>query len=351
MPKLSCIMSNYNTDPAYLQKAIESVLNQTFRDFELIIVDDCSTDMRSKKLIETLSVKDSRIKPVYNNVNMGLAASLNRAIAFSSGEYVIRFDTDDICFRNRFEQQYKYIEKTATDVVGSFVQLFGNEYKLVSTMFYEEEYIDAQLLFSCYLYHPSTIIRKEFLISSGAEYDSDFEKAEDFDFWVRCKEAGAKICMMPEVLLGYRMHAKSVCHVSKDKQTELTEQICKRQLDEKGLCYTDDELELHYILCGLRKFNPTIYHELCQWCDKLIDENDERKAYNSKVFKKVVYNRLLTAIAKADMPATKKIKLVISDRRLCNTTNIYSVLYKKLYAFGYNLSGREKEWMRIVSGE
>lgn len=111
MPKLSCIMSNYNTDPAYLQKAIESVLNQTFRDFELIIVDDCSTDMRSKKLIETLSVKDSRIKPVYNNVNMGLAASLNRAIAFSSGEYVIRFDTDDICFRNRFEQQYKYIEK------------------------------------------------------------------------------------------------------------------------------------------------------------------------------------------------------------------------------------------------
>lgn len=85
MPKLSCIMSNYNTDPAYLQKAIESVLNQTFRDFELIIVDDCSTDMRSKKLIETLSVKDSRIKPVYNNVNMGLAASLNRAIAFSRG--------------------------------------------------------------------------------------------------------------------------------------------------------------------------------------------------------------------------------------------------------------------------
>ena len=69
------------------------------------------------------------------------------------------------------------------------------------------------------------------------------------------------------------------------------------------------------------------------------------------MFKKVVYNRLLTAIAKADMLATKKIKLVISDRRLCNTTNIYSVLYKKLYAFGYNLSGREKEWMRIVSGE
>lgn len=350
-PIISCIMSNYNTDPNMFRQSVESILNQTFRNFELILIDDHSANNESKNIVSEYAKIDDRIVPVFNRENMGLAGALNEGLKIATGKYIARFDTDDICCVDRFEKQIEYMEKVGADICSTFGHCFGASNSIVSTAFYDCRSVSAMLLFSCYIYHTPVMMKKSFLDKHNLYYDESYDKAEDFDLFTRCNDAGAKICIMPDVMFYYRIHTASACHTEKSRQVILSEIICKRQLDEKEICYTEDELELHYILCGLREFDPTIYQELCQWCDKLIDENGERKAYNSKVFKKVVYNRLLTAIAKADIPVAKKIKFVISDRRLCNATNIYSVLYKKLYALGYKLSGREKEWMRIVSGE
>ena len=104
MTKVSVIMSEYNTAPQYLRESIESVLNQTFRDFEFIIIDDCGTN-DLVKIVE--SYADPRIKIVRNKQNSGLVASLNTAIEKADGEYLVRMDTDDIAMPNRIETLYK----------------------------------------------------------------------------------------------------------------------------------------------------------------------------------------------------------------------------------------------------
>lgn len=340
MPRISCIMSNYNTQPEYFEAAVGSVLGQSFTDFELIIVDDKSTDAMSRNLVMKFSEQDERVKVLYNDVNMGLANSLNRALEMAQGKYIIRFDTDDICFKDRFYTQYNYMEKTGADIAGSFVQLFDEENRVVASAFYSDEAVKAQLLFSCYIYHPSTVIRRSFMMETGLRYDPSFEKAEDFDFWVRCKEAGAKICMMPNVLLKYRMHKNSVCHIGKNQQTILSEQICKRQLDYMHVRYSMDELELHYILCGLRSLSKADFSSLRQWCKKLKRINHKMVFYGIRAFEKVVDNRLFTAVVKSELCGKDKAKLIISNKELLNYGNIYSVVYKKAFELKYRLSRR-----------
>ena len=108
MPEISAIMSVYNGE-AYLKEAIDSVINQTFVDWELIIINDCSTDS-TEDILSAFAEKDERIKVYTNEVNMKLPASLNRAISLCSGKYIARMDADDICLPDRFEKQYRFME-------------------------------------------------------------------------------------------------------------------------------------------------------------------------------------------------------------------------------------------------
>ncbi|UTY38146.1 glycosyltransferase [Allocoprobacillus halotolerans] len=118
MVMISVIMSVYN-DAKYLEKSIQSILNQTFKDFEFIICNDCSTDS-SLSIIQEFQKLDSRIKIINNSTNLGLAASLNKCIEISLGQYIARMDSDDISFKNRLEVEYNFLmEHQEYDVVGS----------------------------------------------------------------------------------------------------------------------------------------------------------------------------------------------------------------------------------------
>ena len=104
---ISVIMSVYN-DSKYLKDSIDSILNQTFKEFELIIVDDCSTD-NSLEIIKEYALKDNRVKIIENNKNLGLAVSLNKAWKEAKYDYIARIDGDDICLLDRFEKQMNYL--------------------------------------------------------------------------------------------------------------------------------------------------------------------------------------------------------------------------------------------------
>ena len=107
-PKISIIMSVYNGED-YLSEAIESVLNQTFKDFELIVINDCSTDSTGE-ILNRFAELDKRVKVHTNEVNLRLPSSLNKAIALAQGKYIARMDADDICLPERLEKQYKFME-------------------------------------------------------------------------------------------------------------------------------------------------------------------------------------------------------------------------------------------------
>src|SRR3989344_5781814 len=120
--KISVLMPAYNARK-YIGEAIESILNQTFKDFEFIIINDCSTD-KTKKIIEEYANKDARIKLINNATNLGLTKSLNIGLKEARGEYVARLDADDVALPERLEKQYEFMEKNKeTTLVGAWAEI------------------------------------------------------------------------------------------------------------------------------------------------------------------------------------------------------------------------------------
>lgn len=159
MAIISVIMCTHNTPKSYLEEAIESILKQTFWDFEFIIVNDGSTAADSEVV---KSFEDNRIILIENKDNMGLPYSLNRAIKLSKGKYIARMDSDDISLPQRFEKQYQYMEQHKDiAVLGCVAKTFGRTSRLIISPIYSD--LNDQLYFRSSIVHPSVMFRKEFL--------------------------------------------------------------------------------------------------------------------------------------------------------------------------------------------
>lgn len=204
MPKISVIMGVYN-DEKFLSRSIESILSQTFCDFEFIICDDCSKD-NSLEIIKAYQKKDSRIVLIENNSNMGLASSLNRCIEISKGEYIARMDSDDIALKERFVKQFDYLEENSNvAVVGTqayYINELGERFKEYNRPF-EISFKDA--VRKSNLIHPSTMIRKSVLEEVNRYTVNNLtRRAEDYDLWCKISERGYKLANLSERLFEYR---------------------------------------------------------------------------------------------------------------------------------------------------
>lgn len=207
VPKISVIMGVYN-DSRYLSESICSVLNQSFKDFELIICNDCSTDPLVKSILNEFKEKDDRIKIIENNTNLGLAASLNKCIEIASGKYIARMDSDDRCLPLRFEKQYEFLEKnTEISVVGSLVYYInknGDRYRKSTINTYKEFGFEDAVKSSCVM-HPTVMMRKEKLLSvDGYTVNELTRRAEDYDLWCKLTKKGNKIANLNQILFEYR---------------------------------------------------------------------------------------------------------------------------------------------------
>ena len=186
MTRVSVIMSVYNSE-LYLKQAIDSILNQTYKFFEFIIVNDCSND-NSEEIIKSFT--DPRIILIQNEKNLGTASSLNKSIKLSKGEYLIRMDADDISLKNRIEEQVKFMDKNLNiGVAGSFFKLTGEIpwYKKCVLRKGSINQMDSlsKLTFGPCVLHPSVIIRKKVLIENNVFYDESFKRAQDYELWSR----------------------------------------------------------------------------------------------------------------------------------------------------------------------
>lgn len=206
MSVISVILPIYNAGPP-LREAIESILTQTHRNLELLLLDDASTD-GSASLIEEFARRDSRVRAIHHATNHGLSATLNEGLAAARGALVARMDQDDIALPARLAVQADYLNRTPrVAVVGSWVYNLGltpAHDRLVRLPFSPAQVAECLPQANC-LYHPTTMFRREIVLAAGG-YRGDFRNAEDYELWLRLSRAHL-LANIPRPLLRYRLSA------------------------------------------------------------------------------------------------------------------------------------------------
>lgn len=216
---VSVLMSVYKESQEYLKLSIESILNQTMRNFEYLIVIDEPDNHSAIELIEKYASIDNRIKIFVNEKNIGLSQSLNRALSFASKKYVARMDADDISELNRFEIQMKYLEENDLDLVGCSLRRISETGEIVykrTNKSYCTECISKLLMYDDCVPHPSWFGKKELFDKLGGY--RELKSCEDYDFLLRARHLNARVGIVDFILLNYRINLKGISRSNSLKQ-------------------------------------------------------------------------------------------------------------------------------------
>lgn len=291
--KISVLMSVFNTKKNYLTEAIESILNQTYKDFELIIIDDGSTLEYISDILDDYRKRDSRIIIIKNEKNIGLTKSLNKGLHMARGKYIARMDSDDISALNRFEKQLDYMEKhNDIAVLGSRVKKFGKKqenepfYYIDFTQGYYERFRIKMFFANIGPMHPAVMIRKAFLDHNKIKYNENIQNAQDYCLWMDCILNGGKIYNYPEILLYYRLHADQISTKNSLEQRKYVKAISINALKMAGFEMEEQEYELFFSLnsdCFDHRIKDYIFvlHKLCR-------ENHQKQIFDEELFEKEI---------------------------------------------------------------
>ncbi|TAL60337.1 MAG: glycosyltransferase family 2 protein [Bacteroidetes bacterium] len=281
-PVISVLMPVYNVEK-YIGEAIDSILNQTFRDFEFIIVDDASTD-NTLSIIQSFS--DLRIKIIRNENNLMLAASLNKGLQVARGKYVARMDGDDVSHPKRLEKLFDFLEKNPNiDICGSAMKLMDHEngvweYKM------DDKEIKAGMIWLATLSHGTVLMRLDTIRKHNLYYDETFKVGQDWKYWYDAMKI-VTFANLNEPLYFYRRGQQSVTikfsHQSKDRYAVMHRLL----LYDFGIPFTEREVFLHQFIIGIFTITPSAkaVREARIWFKKLIRYNRDMKKFDVKAFK------------------------------------------------------------------
>ncbi len=281
---VSVIMSTKDTEENMLKEAINSILNQTYKNIEFIIV--CDGSEENYNYIKKL--KDKRIKIIKNVSTIGLTKSLNKGLKIAKGKYIARMDSDDISSKNRLKWQIEYLEKHLNvDICSVIPKNFGYSHNYSINLFPSFDGNKAQLfLYSC-LTHAAVVFRKSFLDQFQIKYDENCLLAQDYELWTRC----AKLTNMKVIQkVGYyiRVHHKRITTTKKEEQTKVVTMIYKRNLQELGMKPTDKNINTMFFLSGRENLNVNSKNIL-EFIEEAILKNKEKGIYESKNFRRILY--------------------------------------------------------------
>lgn len=237
MPVISVIMPVYN-GRKYLKEAVDSILNQTYTDFEFLIIDDASTDGSSEILFD-YSLKDSRVKIFKNEKNLNVAKSLNRLIDHAKGKYIARMDADDVAIETRLESQLEVLEtQSSVDILFSniiYIDKDGHEIclgkkhpSLTKTL--------EQLSLNNSIAHPTIFMRKNVFDTYGG-YNEEIGNVEDKELWMRLHQKGVKFYFHDRFVLKYRINPSSVTYKSSHYFVKLGEICLLNYSGKEGMRY------------------------------------------------------------------------------------------------------------------
>lgn len=273
-PLISVIMSVYNGE-TYLHEAIDSVINQTFSDWELIVINDCSTDS-TEKILREYEEKDGRIRVFTNEINLRLPKSLNKALSYAEGRYTARMDADDICLPTRLEQQFAFMEANP-DVALSSCRFMTMKNGVVASGGCggrcDNDSICAQLLVTNPILHPGVIAKTE--IMQKLKYDETLTCTEDLELWTRFAQLGYTMEILPAYLMIYRLHDKQITSTTAERQRKEVAKIQQTYFDAM-LKNMSEEQESFYI-DGIYFTNQPDVKKFCQFFQFLKQEARKKK--------------------------------------------------------------------------
>lgn len=288
-PLVTVLMPAYNASP-YLREAVDSILGQTVSDFELLVVDDGSTD----DTVEILrSYSDPRIRIESTPTNQGVTAALNRGLDLAAGRYIVRMDADDISLPDRLEQQVRFMEEhPEVGVCGGSIHGF-NDKREFNPPIPRPQWHDGMactLPFGTVLLHPTVIFRSE-LFHDGLRYDPDYPHAEDYELWCRLAQI-TRLAVLPAIVLRYRMHGRSVSSRFHHVQMETTRRIRIREVRAIGVEPTPEDAVLHHAVSGAKLPPGGTLDDARRWFDALAAANRQSLHLPVEAFDRAVKARM-----------------------------------------------------------
>jgi glycosyltransferase involved in cell wall biosynthesis len=327
MVEISVVMPAYNSAP-YIREAIDSILNQTFREFEFIIVNDDSTD-NTEQII--LSYTDPRIRYIKNEFNKGIAAARNIGMQHATGKYIAVMDSDDISMPHRFEIQYHYLEKyNSIDILGASLIIFTTDSQNTKHYPFESEYIKSFLFFDNAVAQPTVMMRRAFLLDNYLEYNNEInDGTEDFDIWFRAVLKGATIRNLQLSLTRYRISESQISQLSGDHLR--IKRLQSRLADNLQLLdiYTAEaDLQLLYsFIHGRIAIDTNIFIRLKKMFDKIENSNIAKKFFNHQYLKAVILTYRIRLIKYQFLEKKQTLKFIYFVMMLIIRKGLKSFIY------------------------
>lgn len=293
----------------YIKEAIESILAQTFTDFELIILNDGSTD-DTVSIIKSFS--DSRIKLIENEGNKGLAFTRNRLIDVSQGEYIAWLDSDDIAYPNRLQKEVNFLDKNLKHaLVASWAKIIDSDSQPNGSFiksYIPNQHLSALLLFVNYIVQSSVMIRKSMLPEN--HYDLAFPPTEDYELWSRIARSYS-IHILPEILVDYRVHSTNISQTQNIKAKQTVMLNHHNQLSHLGIKADEPQLDLHNKIGygNATEVDLAFLSEAENWLKQLKIANQKTRVYQEKSLDFILSHRwlkLCTANKNLGLKAVKR---------------------------------------------
>jgi glycosyltransferase involved in cell wall biosynthesis len=330
MAKVSVLTSVYNAGK-YLDEAIQSILNQTFSDFEFIIINDASTDDSADYLAQ---LNDPRIKLIHNETNMGLTRSLNIGLQHVTTEYVARMDADDVASPERLERQVGFLDRHLDYIlVGSSYRLINAQSQVIQTFVKPIDHVELMWLFHTRtaLEHGSVTFRYNTQSQPRVYYNEIYRTAQDYDFWLQLLKIG-KGAITPELFLDYRKHSDNVTSTLSKQQITNLKNIAKDFLrDEYPLNNKDSDL-IGNLIEFLNSGGRCSRCDLAQSIDAItliaklyINKNNLSKSESDYIMRKAHGQVWNTVFAKKEVTMLQKLSLPLSFPK-----SFYQLLKRKI---------------------
>lgn len=320
MSKISAIMALYNTPYDLLNLTVQSILNQTFKDFELIIIDDAST-IDYKDFFEKFN--DERIKYFKLENNAGPGHARNEGIKKAKGEYIAIVDSDDIYLPQRFEIQTTFLDKNTEISLISCAFKYSNNGKIPPVVEQDED-IKTFMIFNSPFANPAVMFRKNVFLEKNLFYPEDINFGEDYALWINAMFAGLKMANLKDILMIYTRRKGQLSKEKSDIQISILKSLYKKILLNIGLTPSEEELNIHHNIYT-QNFNSNSLEEIQSWFNKIIEANknikifDEQKLIGKKseitnLFKNFKNRLFKVKIGQYNFCVSKNLRIYIEKR-------------------------------------
>jgi glycosyltransferase involved in cell wall biosynthesis len=321
---VSFLLAVYN-GAEYLAEAIDSILTQTYTNFECIIVNDGSTD-ESPRIIADYAAKDSRIVVLNAPQNQGLIASLNWGIASAKGDYIARLDADDIAMPHRLATQVAYLQAHPDiTLLGTGAEIIDGKGNFLHTQYYHkaQEAIRVHLLFHNIFIH-SSIIAKTAVLREFPFQNEDY-LAEDYAVWIKIAEK-YPVANIADVLVKHRTHETNITKVKYERHLQTVYHIFARQLKKLGIEATTQQLELHRKIGAYQLANDLHFLQTtADWLSLLYQKNQELKKYPEPYFTDWLLLLWLDTVA-LNLPQGKQVQAIFNKAAITKALPYYKKL-------------------------